>query len=403
MKIFDWIKEKLGFDEDEYEVIFDGFGVGDDAEAMTEILKRSSLKRERLNVLDYKEREQFVRDRCEQMTECSKDVEEQKIEYQTVTEHLSDIEEILSLPDKDRKGLFERAWKILSIEEEEKKYERPASKISDKQYREIERMENEIPEILRKMKESEDYQQMVKRDLNLLEGEKGALAYQRKEMKNRAANAKTGCLILVFATVMVFCLLLFVKLTMRVDTKLGFVILAGVLAVALTLVYITYKNAVENSGKLDKKINRAISIQNKTKVKYVNATNLLDYYYNMYNVDNSYELRYMWDKYLEEKNARNHSEEVALKMENARRNLLNLLKQFRIKEPALFVYQPSLLTEKEEIEELRHSLVIQRQRLKKGIDYNMENMEEAKRDIESLVRQYPEYAREILGIVSMYE
>ena len=95
--------------------------------------------------------------------------------------------------------------------------------------------------------------------------------------------------------------------------------------------------------------------------------------------------------------------EVAQKLEDARRSLYGLLQHFRLKDPSIWVYQPGALLYDEEMTELRHSLIIQRQRLRKGIDFNLFNLEDSKKEIEKLVKDYPKYAREILAIVTQYE
>ncbi|MCR5734051.1 MAG: hypothetical protein K6G22_05510 [Lachnospiraceae bacterium] len=408
MKLFDWIKRTLGFDDegsDNDDFFLNDIKTGDSSEAMTEVLSSVSLKRENLNVLDYKDRERFVRDHCEQMVACSKDIEEQKLEFKVVMEHLNDIEEITSLPGQDLDRLAAKADKIIDIEEAEKKYKRPASKISEAQYREMSRYETDgiMPEALDRLTESESVQMKIKRDLNLLEGEKGALAYQRKEENKRALNSKTVCMLLVIVSILIFALLLFLQNSLKMDIRIGVFMLLGVLAIGLTAVFVIYTDARSEQSRAERKLNRAIVLQNKAKVRYVNATNLIDYYYSKYKVNSSYELRYMWEKYLEEKKARNHSEEVAKQMEEARVDLLNDLRRHGIREPSVFVYQPGLLTDEDEMTEMRHSLIIQRQRLKKGMDFNSYNLDNSKKEIERLVKDYPQYAREILAIVSQYE
>ena len=90
-------------------------------------------------------------------------------------------------------------------------------------------------------------------------------------------------------------------------------------------------------------------------------------------------------------------------MEEARHELLSFLKAVHIKDPSVFAFQPSILMEESEMTEMRHNLIIQRQRLKKGMDFNAYNLEQSKHEIEQLVKDYPQYAREILAIVSQYE
>ena len=406
MKLFDWIKRTIGIEEeDDDEFFLSGLKFPDDSEPVSNVLNSVAMKRENLNVSDYRERERFVRDHCEQMTQASKDVEEQKAEYQVVMEHLTDIETISALSHRELKSLQEKAGRIIYIEESEKNYKRPVSKISETQYREMARLEreNSMPGALKKLTESEERQMKIKRDLNLLEGEKGALAYQRRKERNRAVNSKTFCVLLVAVSLLVMAMLLFMQSTFRTDVRLGISIILGILALGLTAVFVSYTGAQSEQVRIEKKLNRAIILQNKTKLKYVNATNLLDFYYSKFNVNSSYELHYMWDKYLEEKKARNHTEDVALQLDEARHELINALKACHIKDPSVFAFQPGILTEEEEMTELRHSLIIQRQRLKKGMDFNVYNMEQSRHEIEQLVKDYPQYAREILGIVSQYE
>lgn len=406
MKLFDWIKKTIGFeDEDDDDFFLSELKVGEESESITDVLNSATIRRENLNVADYRERERFVRDHCEQMTQSSQDVEEQKAEYYVVLEHLTDIETLAALSHREMKSLQAKAGKILAIEESEKNYKRPVSKISETQYREMARLEREgtLPGALDQLTESEERQMKIKRDMNLLEGEKGALAYQRKKERGRAVNAKALCLLLIVVSLLILALLLFVSNSLKMDVRMGIFIIVGILALGLTAVFVNFTGAQSEQVRLEKKLNRAITLQNKAKLKYVNATNLIDYYYSKYHVNSSYELRYMWDKYLEEKKARNHSEDVARQIDEARQALTGALKSQHIKDPSVFVYQPGILVNEEEMTELRHSLIIQRQRLKKGMDFNAYHLEQSKKEIEKLVADFPQYAREILGIVSQYE
>lgn len=107
----------------------------------------------------------------------------------------------------------------------------------------MERLSGEIPEILKKMKEDEEYQAVVRRDLNLLEGEKGAVAYQRKEERSRARTAKNLAFVAIFGAVMAAALLFVLNQAMHVKVDMGFIILAGAFAVALTASFVMYQNA----------------------------------------------------------------------------------------------------------------------------------------------------------------
>ena len=407
MRILDFLLDKLGFIDDEDDGLDFGIGMQMEEENVEqiaeEVFRKEPVRRADINVLDYRERDMYVRDKCEQMKAANDDLEGQKQEYQRITQQLADIDEICALSLSQYTELERAARKIRNIEEQEKKYVRPLTKITEAQYREMERMEDEIPEALKKMRREEEYQMTVKRDLNLLEGEKGALAYQRKEEKARASNARALLFICTFVSVLAAALLFALQVTLKFDVRIGYYIVLAFFGISLTAVCVTYRNAQESQLKTERKINRAITLQNSVKIKYVNATNLIDYYYSKYNVNNSYELNYMWEKYLEEKKARHHSEEVALRFEEARRELSLLLSNYRLNDPAALIYNPAILTEEEVMQDVRRGLIMRRKKLKKGMDFNAYSLETSKKEIENLVREHPKFSKEILAIVSQYE
>ncbi|MBR4574891.1 MAG: hypothetical protein IKO16_08260 [Lachnospiraceae bacterium] len=402
MKLINWLKDILGFGEDDFDDIEINFS-SESAESLMQSLANASKKRRTLNMNDKEQREQYVREYCDMMAVASKDVEAQKIEYQQVTERLADLEELDKLPVTDKSQVRIRANKVIKIEQEDSNYTRPAKKITEGQYREMERLAKDIPAVLEKMKKDEEYQMAVRRDLNLLEGEKGAVAYQRKEDRQKARTAKNIAFIAVFGAVMAAALMFVLNQAMHVKVEMGFIILAGVFAVAITASFVMYQNAQSDIAKSNRKLSKAISVQNTVKIKYVNITNVLDYNYAKYGVMNSYELAYIWEKYIEEKQAREHDSDIAERMEEARSELYQMLKHYHINDPSVWVYQPGVLVYDDEAKDIRKQLIVQRQRLKKGIDFEMYNLETAKKELESLVRQYPKYAQDIIAVVGEYE
>lgn len=402
MGFFSWIKSKLGFDEDDFDDIEIGFA-SENTESLMESLANVSRKRRTLNMNDRAQREQYVREYCDMMAMASKDVEAQKVEYQKVTERLSDLDEIDKLPMTDRSQVRLKANKVISIEEEEAGYTRPTKKITETQYREMERLKGEIPEVIKKLKENEEYQMLVRRDLNLLEGEKGAVAYVRKEERAKVARAKNLAYVAIFMALMAALMLFAISKALRMDVQMGYIIVTALFAIMLTAVCVSYQGAQAGIARANRKLNKTINLQNTVKIKYVNVTNVLDYNYSKYNINNSSELEYIWDKYKEEKTAREHDKNLSSRLEEARSNLYQLLKNYRITDPSVWVFQPGVLVNPDEEKDIRKSLIVQRQRLKKGIDFEVLNLETAKKEVQSLVREYPKYAKEIIAIVEQYE
>lgn len=403
MNIFTWIKEKLGFGEYDFDDIEIGDFNGESAESLMESLAKSSKRRRNINVDDAVAREQYVRDCCEMMSSASADVERQKSEYQQVMRSLADLDEINALPVHDRNQVILKAKKIVKIEDEEAKYVRPTRKITEAQYHHMEQLEDEIPEILEKIQKDEEYQMLVRRDLNFLEGEKGAIAYQRKEERNKAQNARAWSLVVIFSACMAAIIMLIMNKTVHMDIQMGLVILAGCFALAITGIFVSFTNAQREITRANRKLNRTITLQNTVKIKYVNITNVLDYNYAKYGIMNSHELGYMWEKFQEEKASRLHDSDVEERMDTARKELYQLLKHYHISDPSALVYKARVLTDPREEENERREMIVMRQRLKKGIDFELYNLENAKAEIGSLVKEYPQYAKQILEIVSQYE
>ncbi len=392
--------KKLFSKKEEYDFEYD-FELEQDS--IEEVLQRDTLRRADLDVHDYKERERYIRACCEQMVDASAEVDTAKQEYQQITNQLTDIEEIDGLPPAEREEIVQAAKKIGLVEKENAGYQRPAIKITDEQYRRMEVVEDSIPEAIEKIKKDEEYQMAVKKDLHLLEGEKASLSFARRDFRSANANAKSWAIITVFAVLLSFCLLAILQYTMYMEVEAGYLIVMGVAAIALTAAFTRYNSTAAAQKKTEKQLNRAIVLQNRVKIKYVNVTNVLDYNYTKYHISNAYELEYMWEKFQEERSAREHSEKIVQKMDETSKELVRLLKQHRVKDPAIWVHQAQALMNPKEMVEIRHSLIVRRQRLRKRIDFNNFNMESAKEEIEDLVRKYPKYAKEILAIVSQYE
>jgi len=404
MGFIDWILDKFGFEDDEEDFSFDLSTLeGDNAKSISDAVKGESLQRRDLNVHNAIEREQYVRHICELMSGSSSDVEYKKTDYQKVTDKLQDMEEVEALPQADKYDLKRKAKDILEFEARERDYKRPVSKISESKYREISQIENELPDVIKMLQENEEYQSIVRRDMNLLEGEKAGLAYDRKESRKKLINAKSLFVVSIVAAGLAYLVIFALRQMFYFNVRLPIAIVTGILAICFTSVFVSYRDALDSIEKLNRQINRAISLQNTAKIKYVNITNAIDYRYSKYGINSSHELAYTFEKYLEEKEARHHTENAAMQLEQLRNSLYNVIKRYRIKEPTQFVYNPALLVYDEEMASRRRELVVERQRLRKGMDFEVYNLDAYKDEIQNLVKQYPQYAQDILKIVEEYE
>ena len=83
--------------------------------------------------------------------------------------------------------------------------------------------------------------------------------------------------------------------------------------------------------------------------------------------------------------------------------MINLLQRCRIQDPGRWLHQAQALIDSKEMVEIRHNLIIRRQKLRKQMEYNAKAAQEAQGEVKDIVEQYPEYAEKILDLVSDYE
>ena len=144
-------------------------------------------------------------------------------------------------------------------------------------------------------------------------------------------------------------------------------------------------------------------LQNSIKIKYVNNTNLLEYLYVKYNVNSSTELKALWDKYNEENRQRQEREQMRQDMDYNQASLIKLLRKSNIQDPDIWLHQAQALIDNKEMVEIRHNLILRRQKLRKRMEYNARMAQDAQDEVKDIVNKYPEYAKKILDLVSDYE
>lgn len=150
-------------------------------------------------------------------------------------------------------------------------------------------------------------------------------------------------------------------------------------------------------------MNKIILLQNKVKIRYINNTNLLDYLYVKYEVPSAEALEKMWKQYLAEKDERVKMEQVMSDLEFHQNELVKLLKRYRLFDPIIWIHQADAILDSKEMVEVRHNLIVRRQRLRKQMEYNKELAVNAQEEIKQIVNEYTKYAAEVMEIVEKYE
>jgi hypothetical protein len=360
--------------------------------------------RKDLDMNDPVQRREYIGSCLQQMEEAARELDSLELEYYDVTSHLRDIEEIDALPEAQRMEINECAQKILDSEQQREKFSRRKSKMTEDEYERMERLASEAKGGIKKLAEAEDYQKKIKSDLKRLDGEHQAYLYRQEELEKTMDSCKKLIVVVAITLAVIFIGLMILHRMLRLNVAYGYMVSVLLAAVSLTLLFINNSNAEIELKGVNKSISRLIMLQNQVKIRYVNNTNLIDYLCLKFRVNNAKELKSLYGKYLQEVKEREAYEDAQKNLDVNQKDLVYMLRRLRIKDPDIWVHQvEALLSHNEEVE-IRHSLNVQRQSLRRRMEYNRDVVAgNAKREIEDMAKLYPEYTQEILDMVSRYE
>ena len=360
--------------------------------------------RKDVDIDDPVQRREYIGSCLQQMQEASKELETLEMEYNDVTSHLRDMEEIDALPPEQRAEINECAKKILESQEQQEKFDRRKSRMTDAEFEHMERLQSGAKEGAKKLAEAEDYQKKIRNDLKRLDSEREAYIYQEDDILTAVENDRKLIIAISIALVVIMIFLLFLQFGLGLNVVYGYMVTFLLAAVAVTYLYIHQSNAASELKVVTKSISRLIMLQNQVKIRYVNNTNLIDYLCLKYGVNTSKELTDMYGKYLQERNERAKAQDARRLLDSNQKDLVYMLRHFRVKDPDIWIHQVEALLDHNEEVEIRHSLNVQRQSLRKRMEYNRDIVAgNAKAEIEDMARQYPKYTQEILDMVSRYE
>ena len=357
--------------------------------------------------IDYDNKEQrddYVKSCLERMADATKELENLTYEYDMVTSYLKDMEEIDALPQEESEQLKECARRVADLQSSRVDYMERPRRICEENYRLMERIADEVEEGYEKLSETEEYQNLIRQDLGRLDGERHAYAYRRNEVMGVIADTRGMAVICVVALGLCVLLLLLLQFFLEMDTGVGYLLTAAAAAVAITVIYVKHLDARQELRRVENGINKIILLQNKVKIRYVNNTNLLEYLQLKYGVGSAKELMDLWENYQVERAERETLRKAERDLDYNERELLQMLKCYQIKDPAIWLHQTEAILDRKEMVEIRHNLIVRRQSLRRRMDYNKEVVAGgSQQEIKELVEKYPQYAKEIMQAVEEYE
>lgn len=348
------------------------------------------------------EYQQYVADSCEQIVEASHQIEDAKLEYQVVTEYLMDIQKIEEAPKEVKQEILENARQMLTLMRERNQYQNSELRSTDPKFYGIRRYEDDMLEELKKMREDENYQRIVKNDLNQLETEKKKLLLQKEDILSGQKFLKKMAVSISILVVSLFIFFLGVSAAFHSDMKIPYIMTIAMAAVSAAYIFLETRKNKYQILLVHKKINRAISLLNKVKIKYVNNTSVLDYTYSKFNVKSSMELQYLWEQYQKALEEERRYQSNTDRLNYYREALLEQLEGLLVKDVEIWTSQAEALIDSKEMVEIRHSLNVRRQKLRERIEYNTKLQDNAFEEIRMALKKKHEMKDMIVDTLQQF-
>lgn len=335
------------------------------------------------------ERQGIAAEYCQQILDASKYLEEAKREYQLVTEYLLDIQRIEQISEKDMAEIRDTAQSIVMLHQSREAYQNKEKTISDAQYAQMEQLEEEMPEIINRLKSNEAYQSVVKRDMQYLEGEKGEWQIYLESMEREVQVLHKLLYGLVGGAVAAIAAILALHMAFEFDLGMAVMLASLVLGGIGALMALRMQNDRIGIKRAGANINRAIVLLNKVKFKYVNITNAVDYACERYHVKNAYELNYIWEQYLEAVKEMERYQRANDDLEFFSGRLSRQLHKYGLYDAKIWTHQSHALVDKKEMVEVKHALLVRRQNMRARMERQVADIQAAKTEIAKLVKDAP--------------
>lgn len=347
--------------------------------------------------------EHEMMERCEEILDMIRDLEEAKSEYRVVTDYLKDIQSIKDIPKDAVEELQEVAGNVAKLNRARENYLHTTKKLSDAQFLQIQQDEKEIQDTIRRLETNEAYEAATKRDMNYLEGEKQQWIYCMEGVKDEMRKLRISSYVLFGVFVVLLAVVLVLQVTFEMDMKWIFTLMIAAMAIGGFFIYFR----MQHDGKLLKQcevnINHAISLSNKVKFKYVNTKNAVDYTCEKYHVHNSRELIYIWEQYQDMLKEKERYIQTNEDLEYYNAKLVRQLRQYQLYDAKVWVQNPEAICDSKEMVEVQHNLIARRQKLRERIEYMTSSISQMRKEVEGYAKTHGDVIPELKKIMELLD
>ncbi len=344
----------------------------------------------------------YVVNLCEQMIDISKEMDDVRREYDQVTSYLNDIQIVEGLQGEAKDQLIDVATQVSKLISARNDYMNAEHKISDDAFNQMQELENEVPDIIRRLMDNEKYLDTIKRDLNRLAGEKIEWSVIRHEREEEQEHLRKLSILLLafFGTTAIIVAALSVMLDWEL---LPLIIVAFLATLSASYVVLRMQECAKDIKKADINQNYAISLENRVKIKYVNIKNAVDYICQRFHVANSRELTYNYEQYIEICKEREKFKAVNEDLEYFNNRLVRILRGLHLYDAKIWLNYANAVVDPKEMVELKHELFTRRQNLRNRIEYNLSAISDMRQEVDKYIDKMGDKSGQVKAILEKVE
>ncbi|MBQ3559971.1 MAG: hypothetical protein IJA07_10700 [Agathobacter sp.] len=336
---------------------------------------------------------------CEQMIDISRELDDVRHEYDRVTAYLNDIQIVEGLAGEQRKQLEDVATQLSKLTNARNNYLNAEHKISDDTFKQMEEMEAEIPAIIRRLKVNEADLETVRHDLNYLASQKVEWSVIKQEREEELEQLRKLSVVLLFGIGGIAILVALLSITLKWEF-LPLFIVALVATLSASYVILRIQECNKDIKQSEVNQNYIISLENRIKIKYVNAKNAVDYTCKRYHVVNAKELTYHYEQYIEICKEREKFKQTNEDLEYMKNRLVRILRSMNLYDARIWLNYTDAIVNKNEMVELKHELFERRKFLRGRIDYNLNAISEMRNDVDLYVDRMGEKSVQVRAIIN---
>ena len=267
----------------------------------------------------------------------------------------------------------------------------------------MEKYSDDFPKALVNLQNDEKYCNAVRHDMQMLEAEKISLKEDIENYGMRRTNIRNISIISLLAMIAVYIIFFVSGQLNSTNGMMLFMVMLLMTAVYVLLIFISQRNTIYRTRLAEKKLARAVMLLNKTKIKYVNIANSVDYQQKKFHVKNSYELSRTYEIYLDEKKKVEKYKNSETELGKATYDLEEMLSGMGLLDSDFWCARLDALSDDKAMKALKKNLRESRSTLMDQIEYNRIRIEESKNNVMTYVKNHPEQSDKVMAVVDSYE